>query len=212
VETTTRQPACEFAGNNARVADDDTHDATDAVRSLFVAHAVDLHAYASRRVGRDLADDVVAETFRQAIESWDRYDAAIGSARGWLFGITTNLLRRHWRTERRRLTALRRSGGEAGVLDLDPSAGVDDRLDADVEVSRVIDAVAELDPDDRDLLSLVSWERMPHAEIAEVLSIPVGTVRSRLHRIRRQLEHATAQSVKAGGDQHSDPEPKGDRT
>jgi RNA polymerase sigma-70 factor (ECF subfamily) len=129
-----------------------------------------------------------------------------------LFGIATNLLRRHWRTERRRIAALRRSSGEARVAAVDPAAGVDDRLDVDARVSRVLDAVADLAPDDRDLLTLVSWERMPHAEVAEVLSIPVGTVRSRLHRIRRQLEHATAHPTRGEPREHSDHDSKGDRT
>ncbi len=208
----TRRPTHRSVSDNAAVTDDDVPGATDAVRVLFVAHAVDLHAYASRRVGRDLADDVVAETFRQAIESWERYDPEQGSTRGWLFGIATNLLRRHWRTERRRLAALRRSGGETSVTAVDPSAGVDDRLDADARVTRVLDAVTDLDPEDRDLLTLVSWERMPHAEVAEVLAIPVGTVRSRLYRIRRQLEDATARPSQNEPHEHFDQDSKGDRT
>ncbi len=209
MEATTRRPAPEDAGNNAAVTGDphqrddhqrdDRTDSTDAVRDLFVAHAADLHAYAHRRVGRDLADDVVAETFRQAIESWERYDAERGSARGWLFGIATNLLRRHWRTERRRLAALRRSDGATESAAADPSTGIDDRLAADDRIARVLGAIADLDAEDRDLLVLVSWERMPQAEVAEALDIPVGTVRSRLHRIRRRLEHVTDES-------------KGDRT
>jgi RNA polymerase sigma-70 factor (ECF subfamily) len=201
VEATAWQPAHEHGGNNAVVAGDDrTSDATEAVRELFVAHASDLHAYASRRVGRDLADDVVAETFRQAIESWERYDPQCGSARGWLFGIATNLLRRHWRTERRRLTALRRSGDALDRAATDPSTGIDDRLEADDRIARVLQSIANLDPEDRDLLVLVSWERMAHADVADVMSMPVGTVRSRLHRIRRRLEH------------ESTADPRGDRT
>ena len=198
--------------DNAAVTDDDVQGATYAVRALFVAHAVDLHASASRRVGRDLADDVVAETFRQAIESWERYDPEQGSARGWLFGIATNLLRRHWRTERRRLVALRRSSGDAALAAVDPSAGIDDQLDADARMTQVLAAIVDLDPEDRDLLTLVSWERMPHAEVAEVLAIPVGTVRSRLHRIRRQLEHATARPAHGDSHEHPDQNSKGDRT
>ena len=82
-------------------------------------------------------------------------------------------------------------------------------------MTRVLAAIAELDPEDRDLLALVSWERMPHAEVAEVLAVPVGTVRSRLHRIRRQLEHATRPTTRTTeGDphEHSDEHSKGDRT
>lgn len=67
-------------------------------------------SHVARRVGRDLAADVVAEAFRIAIEDLDHYDDARGSERAWLFGIATNLVRRHWRTETGRLAAMGRYG------------------------------------------------------------------------------------------------------
>lgn len=167
---------------------------SEAVRSLFADHAVDIHRYASRRVGRDLADDVVAETFRQAIESYASFDAGRGSHRAWLFGIATNLLRRHWRTERRRLAALERMP-DASSVDVggDPLLSVPDRLDAADDAGRVVDALDDLSRDDHELLVLVAWEGMSSADVAEVLEIPSGTVRSRLHRIRRALDLARNQ-------------------
>ncbi len=79
--------------------------------SLFEANGQDLFAYAARRLGPALAEDIVAETFRSAIEGAGRFDAAMGNERAWLFGIASNLIRRHWRTEQRRLAALVRSDG-----------------------------------------------------------------------------------------------------
>ena len=61
--------------------------------------AASLFAYLARRVGRELAEDLLAETFRAAIESYSKFDSTRGSEKAWLFGIATNLLRRHWRTE-----------------------------------------------------------------------------------------------------------------
>jgi RNA polymerase sigma-70 factor (ECF subfamily) len=72
----------------------------------------------------------------------------------------------------------------------DPLLDIVRRLDASVEVDRVMAAVGDLSPEDRDLLLLIAWEGTPYAECAEILSIPVGTVRSRLHRIRRELQEA----------------------
>jgi RNA polymerase sigma-70 factor, ECF subfamily len=168
--------------------------ASNAVRALFVGHAVDIHRYASRRVGRDLADDVVAETFRQAIESYDAFDAERGSHRAWLFGIANNLLRRHWRTERRRLAAFERlPDPSSSAVSADPLLSVPDRLDAADDAGRVVDALDELSRSDYDLLVLVAWERMDSNEVADALGIPAGTVRSRLHRIRRQLDLARSQ-------------------
>ena len=51
-------------------------------------------------------------------------------------------------------------------------------------------AIGELPPEDRDLLLLTVWEECSYRDSAQILDIPVGTVRSRLHRIRRQLRVA----------------------
>src|SRR6478736_2241220 len=75
----------------------------EAIACWFDLHARPLASYASRRVGPNLARDVVAETFRLAFEQYDHFDGTRGTERMWLFGITTNLIRRHWRAEERRL-------------------------------------------------------------------------------------------------------------
>jgi RNA polymerase sigma-70 factor (ECF subfamily) len=167
---------------------DRTRDSTQAsiVAGWFDSHVDAVFAYLARRVGPDLARDLVAEVFRLALERFDDYDTALGTERGWLFGIGTTLVRRHWRTEERRLRALERSA-RLLVPASDPLAGVDDRVDAAAAAARVVRAVRQLPPDDRDLLVLVAWERRPHAEVAAVLGIPAGTVASRLSRIRARL-------------------------
>jgi Sigma-70 region 2 len=80
-----------------------------------------IFAYLARRVGRTLSEDLLAETFRVAMESYSAFDQRRGSEKMWLYGIATNLLRRHWRTEQRRLLALTRSEGRS-VRTLIPSS------------------------------------------------------------------------------------------
>ena len=174
--------------------DDDTR---AAVAAWFDRYVDDVHAYASRRVGAELARDVVADTFRVAIEQHRRYDPACGDERAWLFGIATNLMRRHWRTETRRLRAMSRHANVPATA-LDPLLGVTERIDATQESQRLLRAVANLAAEDRDLLVLVAWERCSHREVADALGIPMGTVRSRLHRIRTEL--------RTGMDKHDDGE------
>lgn len=158
----------------------------EVVAGWFDEHARSLGSYAARRVGPGLARDIVSDTFRVACERFGDYDAARGSERAWLFGIATNLIRHHWRSEERRLRIQARaaSGSPSAV---DPLLRVDDRLDASARYERVVDAVATLAPDDRDLLVLIAWEQMTSREVADVLGIPAGTIRSRLNRIRTQL-------------------------
>jgi len=163
---------------------------TDSVRSMYDDHAASLFAYLARRVGREFAEDLLAETFRAAIDSYPRFDPTRGSERAWLFGIATNLLRRHWRTERRRLLALERSASMTAEH-IDPLMGLADgvanRIDAETEAARLLRAVVDLPADDRDLLFLSGWERLNSTEIGQALEIAPATVRSRLHRIRADL-------------------------
>jgi RNA polymerase sigma-70 factor (ECF subfamily) len=153
---------------------------------LFRDHAQAVYAFVARRLGRQLASDLTADTFRIALEQADRYDAARGEERAWLFGIANNLVRRHWRTETRRLQAMARAAHDAGPIG-DPLLETIDRIDALSSHGQLLLAIAELDPDDRDLLVLVGWERCSYADAAAALGIPAGTARSRMHRIRRTL-------------------------
>lgn len=180
--------------------------AVEDVRRLYSAHAAAIHSYLTRRVGRDLAEDLLADTFRIAIERWNDYDSSIGSARNWLYGIATNLVRRHWRTEQRRRAAVGRLAAQPNTAEdslLNPATTATERADSVVEVQRLLDAVDRLSVEDRDLLILSAWEAMSSNDVAEVLYLAPGTVRSRLHRIRRQLDRDRSSSTTASSDSTS---------
>lgn len=153
--------------------------------------------YVARRLGADVARDVIADVFEVAATRLDQFDSSRGSHRAWLFGIATNLIRHHWRTEQRRLQAWARVGGREVALG-DPLIDVDVRLDAVNDAAVVMVAIGELDPEDRDLLLLIVWENCSHSECGEILGIPTGTVRSRLHRVRRQLRTAVEAKSSTG--------------
>jgi RNA polymerase sigma factor (sigma-70 family) len=145
-----------------------------------------IHRYARRRAGRDAADDISAATFAAAYAAWPRFDHA-RPLRPWLYGIATNLLRRHHRDEERKLRAYARTG-------VDPVGGDDEtdvvqRLDADLQRRVLASALAELRPDERDVLLLHVWAELADEEIAAALAIPLGTVKSRLHRVRGRLRN-----------------------
>lgn len=152
---------------------------------LFDQHAAPLHRYLARRVGPEIADDLVSEAFLVALRQRDTYDARQGTVRSWLYGIATNLMRRFVRQEERALRAGIRSMGREESHD--EGARVADRVDAEVAVRGLAAALADLSPGDRDVLLLTSWAGLDSNEVAEALGIPVGTVRSRLHRVRKSL-------------------------
>jgi DNA-directed RNA polymerase specialized sigma24 family protein len=82
---------------------------------IFDRHFVTVHRYLACRVGDALADDLASETFATALGHLRSYDDAHASARPWLLGIATNLLRHHRREEARLLRALVRTGTAAAV-------------------------------------------------------------------------------------------------
>jgi RNA polymerase sigma factor (sigma-70 family) len=148
----------------------------EAFEELFELHFDVVYGYLARRVGPDLGRDLASETFTRAFAARKRYDAALGEARPWLFGLANNLLRRHYRDEERRLRALAR-------LDVT-------RDSASPAEPRLAQALGELPREERDVLLLFAWADLAYAEIARVLEVPVGTVRSRLHRARAHVRAA----------------------
>ena len=135
-------------------------------------------------MGRDLADELAAQTFLVAFDRRARFDLSRTDARPWLFGIATNLLRRHHRHELRQLRAYARSAVDPV---LDPFDGVEDRIDASNMRRELVDALARIPSDELDALLLFAWADFSYSEIGEALEIPIGTVRSRLSRARRRL-------------------------
>lgn len=162
---------------------------------IFERHFEVIHRYLAARLGPDAADELAAEVFERAFDARARYDAAYPDSAPWLYGIATNLVHRRRRDERRRLAAYARldpDGSEASHAD-----GAVRRADALAATRAVAGAIGALKPGDRDALLLVAWEDLTYEQAARVLAIPVGTVRSRINRARRQIGEALTSKEQA---------------
>ena len=155
---------------------------------VFRRYADQIQRYVARRIGADAADDVVAETFLLAFRQRGTYDLTYSCARPWLYGIATNLIARHRRTEVRQYRALAR----AGIDEVAESFA--DRVDAAVSAGavnrRLGAALAALPAGQRDALLLVAWGGLSQSEAAAALRVPAGTVRSRITRARGKLRRS----------------------
>ncbi len=152
-------------------------------------HADRVYRHAYRLAGnKSDAEDLTQETFVRVFRSLDRYTP--GTFEGWLHRITTNLfLDMVRRRARIRFDAL---PDDASDRLPSTSAGPeqsysDNRLDPEIR-----EALAALPPDFRDAVVLADLEELSYEEIAGVLGIKVGTVRSRIHRGRVLLRDALA--------------------
>lgn len=155
---------------------------------LFDRHAPRIHRFVARRLGDDAADDIVSETFLAAFRVRHRYDLSRSDAQPWLYGIAVRLIGKKRRAEVRKWRALARAGAErssdGGLLDADA------RVSAGMAHAALAEAIARLAPRDRDVLLLIAWEDLSYEEVATALGVPIGTVRSRLSRARRQVRVA----------------------
>ncbi|MFF0519811.1 RNA polymerase sigma factor [Actinomadura nitritigenes] len=157
----------------------------EAFAEIFRRHAPDIKRYVTRRLGGDAAEDVVAETFLAAFSQRNAYDLTRPNARPWLYGIATNLMGRHVRTEVRYLRALRRTGADPVTAAFTDRS--DERLTAEASGPRLAAALAAMPKGRRDALLLVAWEGLSYPEVARALGVRVGTVRSRINRAKAQL-------------------------
>jgi RNA polymerase sigma factor (sigma-70 family) len=147
---------------------------------LYRAYARDVLAYAlPRAAGPENAADVVAETF---LVAWRRIgDVPAGEeGRLWLYGTARRVLANQRRGERRRDRLSLRLGVElAAAVALPPAPGR--------EGAALLDALAKLGEEDREVLLLAGWEELRSPQIARVLGISAVAARVRLHRARRRL-------------------------
>lgn len=150
-----------------------------------------IHAYAVRRVGAQMADEITAETF---LVAWRRLDALPPEPLPWLYGIARNMVaRQHTAAHRRALT-------EAGPAKERPRP---DPVLAESDDPALWEAWERLRPADREVLSLVAWEELSVAEAARVIGCPAAVFSVRLHRARgrlvRLLSSAHAQPIPSTG-------------
>ncbi len=147
-----------------------------------------------------MAEDLVQETYLRAWKHWDTFNVD-SEARAWLFTIARNAWRkraprdaRMVAVEEQTLQSLADAGYPLGAA---PEVT---RALASLDLGPAIRVAVDALPDGfREVVQLVELQELPYAEAAEVLDIPVGTVRSRLFRARRLLQAALLEHARDAG-------------
>lgn len=159
---------------------------------VYDRHAPTIHRYAARRLGSQVADDVMSETFLVAFERRETYDVTVPDARPWLLGIATRIMQKHARLEARAWKGM--VAELAASISPDLIEQTSARVDAERATRRLASALRALSPVDRDTLLLYAWGDLDYSGVARSLDVPIGTVRSRLNRARRRLRAAVGRS------------------
>ena len=146
--------------------------------SLFREHHAAIRGYALRRAPRDMAPDVVAETF---LVAWRRLDDVPADPLPWLYGVARRVLANARRSADRGLALEQRLAAAAVPAGLgDPGERV-----GEAEIVRV--ALARLSERDRETLMLVAWEELSSARAARAAGCTRAAFAVRLHRARGRL-------------------------
>ncbi len=156
------------------------------------------------RRSREEAEDLVQQTYERAFRSWRQYTPGT-NLRAWLLRILTNLnIDRGRRVQRTpQTTSLDTEAGDYFLYNqLEAQAPPDENPDEERVLERlsqdsIVDALAEVPHDFRDVVVLVDIGEFSYADAAQILDIPIGTVMSRLHRGRRILKKNLADGVVA---------------
>jgi len=147
-----------------------------AFEELYARYCGPLYGFFRRRLENpQRAEDLAQETFLAVIRAAPRYEAR-SLVRTYLYGIGLKLLA----MERRRLAR----DGVPGEPATEPATGSDPEA-----AMWVRQAMARLDTSEREILMLREYEQLSYVEIAELLRLPVNTVRSRLFRARLALKN-----------------------
>jgi RNA polymerase sigma factor (sigma-70 family) len=163
----------------------------DSFEAIFDRYHLTVWGYLFRAAGRERADDLTGQVFVVAFERRATFDRLRGEMPVWLIGIARNLLKTRLRSEARGWRAVARLGNRRDVVP-DLAQDVADRDQLNSQTRAVLAEIRRLRPGDREVLLLAVWEGLSYEQIAGLLDVPIGTVRSRLSRARQRLRELTA--------------------
>jgi RNA polymerase sigma-70 factor, ECF subfamily len=192
--TVTRMAESQDAQRLAAEARDRVRFEEDALALADQVYRVARHLANSR----EDAEELVQETYARAFRSWRSFTPGT-NLRAWLLRILTNLNIDRGRRQQRAPQMQALEANDYYLYDRLTEDG-DGPTDEDRVVERlsqddIVTALAEVPHDFRDVVVLVDIGDFSYADAAQILDIPVGTVMSRLHRGRRVLKGALAESA-----------------
>jgi len=155
-------------------------DSIESLEMLYSQHGPAILRYVHRLVGRKMAEDVLQDTFVQAVAHVDRLDGLV-SPKAWLFTVARNMAINHLRKKPVPVQI-------AWDSLVQWPATEEDHLEP------MRRAIQTLSPDLRETVLLRWYDELGYEEIAQILQIPLGTVRSRLHHALRKLREHMART------------------
>jgi RNA polymerase sigma factor (sigma-70 family) len=163
-----------------------------AFEAFYRGHVDAVMRFVVRRVGDPhLAADLTADIFLAVLDSGHTYRPGRGSEIAWLYGVARNVVSAQHRRTAREAQATSRVAGRR-LMDDNDLGRMEERIDAERQMRRALEAMRGLPEGERAVLELVAIDQLSVAEAAATLGIRQVTARVRLHRARRALENAAS--------------------
>lgn len=159
---------------------------------LFNRHFVPIHRFFRNKIDEDGLEDLVQQTFMACVEGRERFRSD-STFKTYLFGVANNLLRDHYRAQRK----------EPEKIDFGTSSAIDVGAGPSTVVGRrreerlLLEALRNIPLDSQVVLELYYWEEMSASQIAAILRIPEGTVRGRVRKAKEVLKKELAKLARS---------------
>ena len=135
----------------------------------------DILRFLARKVGPSASADLLQDTFVQALTHFDRLSTTI-SPKAWLMKVAYNLTCNHYRKQNK------------SFVELNEDFLSQETVDEDIRLEEVREIVKSLPDRNKEIVMLKWYNQLSYEEISHVLSIPQGTVRSRLHHSMKMIK------------------------
>ncbi len=158
-----------------------------ALRHLYERHGRALLRFSAAMCrSRQVAEDLVHDTFVALMREPFSFDPALGTVYGYLCGVLRHRVSRHYRQQKRWVALDMQDETTEPVAPRETSSPADEIARSEITAA-FRRAMLELPLQHREIIALCDLEELPYATVANILQVPVGTVRSRLHRARALL-------------------------
>jgi RNA polymerase sigma factor (sigma-70 family) len=155
------------------------------IHQLYVLHYGALLSFISRRIANpDDASDLAQTAFAEAFQSYGKFSGK-SSMKTWLFGIAINVMRNHYYRSSWRHVSSMDDADLAAVMGATPSA--QQTYESRLAAHHALCGLSAAAPEHRETLLMVVWDGLSYEDAAERLGVAIGTVRSRVSRLRAAL-------------------------
>lgn len=167
---------------------------SDALNDLYDRYGRLVYSIALNSVGdQDIAEEIVQDVFTRAWEKANTYDAGIAKVSTWLITITRNRAIDELRKVKSRRESSSISWAEISPNDSPFSPGPEEEAELSMEQKLVSEALETLSPHQRELLAMAYFKGYTQSKIAEVLDLPLGTVKTQIRTAIQKLRLVMSQ-------------------